>query len=163
MRFPLILALLITPAAVLAQPAAVPDWKPFHVFIGTWEGTRSSPSGAGVKVVRTYETGEGSHQLDVTEGSGKSRAPWGTVHYDQGKSAFVLDQNKATDDPFELVLNHVSEDGSELTFVASPDGSGQVERITHRLGGWNDFVEIVESAPDGKQFSLISETHFHRK
>ena len=114
MRFPLILALLITPAAVLAQPAAVPDWKPFHVFIGTWEGTRSSPSGAGVKVVRTYETGEGSHQLDVTEGSGKSRAPWGTVHYDQGKSAFVLDQNKATDDPFELVLNHVSEDGSEL-------------------------------------------------
>jgi len=164
MKFLLALILLCTPAAALAQTATTPNWVPFHAFIGTWQGTRSSPDGSPVKIERTYETGEGSRELDVVERIGKAASPWGTVRFDDKRGAFVLERPETGDDPVELILVHVSEDGSELTFLrSSTEAPGRVERITQRRQGWNEFVEIVESASDGKQFNLISETHFHRK
>src|SRR5215467_9266308 len=119
MRFLLIFALLGIPAAAFAQSATPPNWTPFQAFIGTWEGVRASPQGPPVKVERTYQTGEGSRELDVAERIGKASSLWGTVRFDESRAAFVLERVEAAGDPNEMVLDQVSGDGAELIFLHS--------------------------------------------
>lgn len=161
----LILALLLSPVRALADPASTPDWSPFRAFIGTWEGNRVvSATGDPSPVRRTYLTGDGSRTLEVNERAHGSLSPWGTVTFDAALGRFVLQRSIAPDGVSELALDDISQDGARLTFVGSPtDETGKTERITHTRNGWNDFVETVETSSDGKQFSLVSETHFHRK
>src|SRR5262245_21627974 len=137
----LVLALLFIPAAALADPGVTPNWTPFHAYIGTWEGIRTSPTGES-PVTRKYETGFESNKLQVVERSGKKELPWGAVTFDPSRGAFVLSRSGPDDDPAEFLLDKVSDDGTSLTFLGSPGGSGHVDRIQYVRHGWNDFVEI---------------------
>ena len=155
------LAAAVTAAVAVPAATATRDWTPFYPLLGSWSGTREGSDGR-VNVSRDYESVAGNQHLHITEKASK-RQPWGLVSFDDASGAFVLRRFASDGGETVLVLEPVTGDGATLVFASPPGVASGAERITLERRGWDEFVERVEVAAQGTDFSLVAETRFRRK
>jgi hypothetical protein len=147
-----------------ASAASTGVWNPVHVFIGSWTGVKSVPGTSQdklAKVARKYETGDKSVQ--VTDRTGDT--DWetaGAIRLDPEKGRLVLAIEGAGGKKSNLALEADQSTETRLVFLGVESNPGQT-RVTYERLNWNEFIERVEYAPQGKEFALVSETRFKRK
>jgi hypothetical protein len=160
----LILAAALVSGGATVPPASAHDWAPLVPYVGVWSSARPESRG-GAAVLRRYEPTADNRQLQVTEQAGRNRSLWGVIRFDTEARELVLKRSDAAgrSGP-DLFLDVQSSDPTTVVFASRPaGGTPAVERITLERDGWNEFVERVEAAADGKTFSVVSETRFQRK
>ncbi len=164
MRFAwmLALAVLIGPEASAAAVDPTEAWRPMHVFIGTWKGTRSGAEGP-TKVTRVYAPAATNHHLEITEkGGGSPAAVWGVVSFDAQRQALVLRHFAADGSASDTAFDSAASSDERIVF-ASPESDAGRTRITYERTGWNAFVERIELAQSGGPYTVVLETRFERK
>jgi hypothetical protein len=159
-----------TSSGTVSAANSTEAWAPLRAFIGSWSGVQSAAPGAAdapnskaAKLTRKFETGLNSKHLEVADRSnGSDWALAGVISFDAGHGALVLRKFAADGKVNDLALDAAASNTTHLVFAGAGEQPGRT-RVTYDRSGWNDFVERVEYAPEGKEFSLVSETKFKRK
>ena len=153
--------------AQASEPAATAVWNPIHPFFGSWTGvtTAYDPESATErpKITRKYETAETGKHVQVNDRIGKSN--WqvaGVISVDAAQGSLVLSHLGTDGRLADLAFKPEQSSDARLVFIGVHDNPGQT-RVTYDRLNWNEFVERVEYAPQGQEFSLIRETRFKRK
>ena len=168
--------LLITPVALLAQTDKKPDvWEPLRYFVGSWEGTSKGQAGNG-KVEREYKFALNGAFLEVKNKATyapQDKNPKGEVHedlglisYDKMRKKFILRQFHVEGFVNQYTLANLSPESKTLTFDTESIENipaGWRARETYKILSNDEFVEIFELAPPGKEFSVYTENTFRRK
>jgi hypothetical protein len=168
--------LLIMPVTFLAQTDKKPDvWEPLRYFVGSWEGTSKGQAGNG-KVEREYRFALNGAFLEVKNKATyapQDKNPKGEIHedlgfisYDKMRKKFILRQFHVEGFVNQYTLGIVSTDSKSLSFDTESIENipaGWRARETYKILNNDEFVEIFELAPPGKEFSVYTENSFKRK
>ncbi len=168
--------LLITPVTFLAQTDKKPDvWEPLRYFVGSWEGTSKGQAGNG-KVEREYRFALNGAFLEVKNKATyapQDKNPKGEVHedlglisYDKMRKKFILRQFHVEGFVNQYTLAILSPESKTLSFDTESIENipaGWRARETYKILNNDEFVEIFELAPPGKEFSVYTENTFRRK
>jgi hypothetical protein len=168
--------LLILPISLLAQADKKSDvWEPLRYFIGSWEGTSKGQSGNG-KVEREYRFALNGTFLEVKNKAiytPQDKNPKGEVHediglisYDKMRKKFILRQFHVEGFVNQYILGNLSPDSKTLSFDTESIENipaGWRARETYKILNNDEFVEIFELAPPGREFSVYTENSFKRK
>ena len=168
--------LLITPITLLAQTDKKPDvWEPLRYFVGSWEGTSKGQAGNG-KLEREYKFALNGAFLEVKNKATyapQDKNPKGEVHedlglisYDKMRKKFILRQFHVEGFVNQYTLTNLSPESKTLTFDTESIENipaGWRARETYKILNNDEFIEIFELAPPGKEFSVYSENTFRRK
>jgi len=178
--FPTVLVLacmpIVHPSAVstLAQTSSSDD--PFHdvaFMLGRWEGTTEGQAGSGT-VKRTYEGILRSRFIRVQNQSTyppQPKNPKGEVHEDLGILSFDTARRRLVLRQFHVegFVNEYVRDDSQpsgrLVFTTEAIENiptGWRARETYAALGPDEFEEVFELAPPGKEFELYSRTRLKR-
>jgi hypothetical protein len=176
MRRILLVALLFLPILAPAQTAVKADtWQHFKFFIGTWKGSGKGESGVS-EVEREYQLVLNGKFINVKHKSiykaqtrnpkGETHEDWGYFSYDRARKIHVLRQFHVEGFVTQYYSTDIAPDGK--TFVFTSENlenlpSGYKARETYKILNENEFVEVFELAPPGKEFSVYSENHFKRQ
>lgn len=176
MRRTLLVALLVLPVLTPAQTAPSADtWQHFKFFIGTWKGNGKGESGVS-EVEREYQLVLNGKFINVRHKSiykpqtrnpkGETHEDWGYVSYDRARKVHVLRQFHVEGFVTQYYSTDIAPDGKTLVFTSESLEnlpSGYKARETYKILNENEFVEVFELAPPGKEFSVYSENHFKRQ
>jgi hypothetical protein len=168
--------LLMLPITLFAQTDKKPDvWEPLRYFVGSWEGTSKGQFGNG-KVEREYRFTLNGTFLEVKNKATytpQDKNPKGEVHediglisYDKMRKKFVLRQFHVEGFVNQYVLGNLSPDSKTFGFDTESIENipaGWRARETYKILNSDEFVEIFELAPPGKEFSIYTENTFKRK
>lgn len=172
----LLLVLLFLPLITPAQTTVKTDtWQPFKYFIGTWKGTgKGEPGNSDLE--RTYEVvlrnkfinvkHKSSYQPQARNPKGETHEDWGYISFDRVRKVYVLRQFHVEGFVTQYYAQTLTPDGKTIVFLSEnlenlPGGFRA--RETYKVLNENEFVEIFELAPPGKEFSVYSENHFKRQ
>lgn len=173
----LIVILLTSVISIQAQEEQkkTDPWDPWRFFIGNWEGAGTGEPGES-KVERSYEFMlEGNFILMKNKAfyppqeknpQGEVHTDWGLFSYDMGRKKFVLRQFHVEGFVNQYVLDSISADGKTLVFTTESIENipaGWKAKETYKLTGTDEFTEIFELAPPGKDFSVYSESVLKKK
>jgi hypothetical protein len=149
--------------------------EPFRFFVGTWEGTAKGRPGQG-KVEREYEfifhdkflqvKGKTVYEPRDRNPTGEVHEEWGVFSYDRNRKKFVLRQINAEGIVNQYALDSLALDESNIVFVSENIENffdGWRAKETYKILGQDEFVEVFELAPPGKDFKLFSESHLKRQ
>ena len=171
----LLLALLLSPAA-LAQTTQPPDvWEPLKYFVGSWEGTAKGQPGNG-KVEREYQFVLNGKFLQAKNKStyppqeknlkGEVHEDWGLFSYDRSRKRFVLRQFHVEGFVNQYALDTATSNSKTIVFTTESIENipaGWRARESYRILSSDEFVEVFELAEPGKEFEIYSENRFKRK
>jgi hypothetical protein len=171
----LLLALLLSPAA-LAQATQQPDvWEPLKYFVGSWEGTAKGQPGNG-KVEREYQFVLNGKYLQAKNKStyppqeknlkGEVHEDWGLFSYDRSRKRFVLRQFHVEGFVNQYALDTAAINSKTLVFTTESIENvpaGWRARESYRILNSDEFVEVFELAEPGKELEVYSENRFKRK
>jgi hypothetical protein len=148
---------------------------PFKYFIGSWEGQSKGEMGIG-KSYREYKYFLSGSYLEVRNKSvhapqeknakGSLHEDFGIISFDQARKRFIFRQFHVEGFVNQYVLSFITPDDKAWIW--------QTESIENMLPGWrakethkiiskDEFVELFELAPPGKEFFTFAETTFKRK
>lgn len=158
----------------LASGQSKPDvWQPFKFFVGTWEGVGSGESGNS-KIQREYRFALNNKFLQVRSKStydpqpknpkGEVHEEWGMMSFDNIRKQFVFRQFHVEGFVNQYVMT--SSDGKTIVFTSESIENipaGYRARETYKIINENEFEEVFEIAPPGKDFAVYSRGHLKRK
>jgi hypothetical protein len=168
-----LLAALLVPH-VHAQDATPDAWQPVRFLIGNWDGTTSGEPGAGT-VKRSYEfvlNGNFIQERNTSTYSPQEGNPKGEVHhhlsfisYDRMRRILVLRQFHEESFVNLYTLNPSASSATRLVFESESfenlDNAWRA-RETYEIVSNDEFIEIFELAPPGREFAVYSRNHFRR-
>lgn len=172
----LLLVLLFLPLITPAQTTVKTDtWQPFKYFIGTWKGTgKGEPGNSDLE--RTYEVvlrnkfinvkHKSSYQPQARNPKGETHEDWGYISFDRVRKVYVLRQFHVEGFVTQYYAQTLTPDAKTIVFLSENLENlpvGFRARETYKVLNENEFVEIFELAPPGKEFSVYSENHFKRQ
>ena len=172
----LFLVILICPLLLAAQTAPPKDrWEPFRYFIGTWKGTGKGEPGVST-LEREYKIVLGNKFINVTHKSryepqpknpkGETHEDWGYISFDRVRKVYVLRQFHVEGFVTQYYAQTLTADGKTIVFLSENLENlpaGYRARETYKILNENEFIEVFELAPPGKDFSVYSENHFKRQ
>lgn len=172
----LLVVLLLLPLVTPAQTVVKTDtWQPFRYFIGTWKGTGKGESGSS-DLERAYEVVLGNKFIKVKHKSsyqpqprnpkGETHEDWGFISFDRARKVYVLRQFHVEEFVTQYYAQTLTPDGKTIVFLSENLENlpaGFRARETYKILNENEFVEIFELAPPGKEFSVYSENQFKRQ
>ena len=172
----LLLVLVLPPLMTPAQTTVKTDtWQHFRYFIGTWKGTGKGEPGIS-DLERVYELVLGDKFINVKHKSryqpqqgnpkGETHEDWGYLSFDRARKVYVLRQFHVEGFVTQYYAQTLTADGKTIVFLSEileNVPSGFRARETYKILNENEFVEIFELAPPGKEFSVYSENHFKRQ
>ncbi len=97
---------------------------------------------------------------------GEVHEEWGVFSYDRKRQKFVFRQINAEGIVNKYVLDTLCLDRNNIVFVTESIENffdGWRAKETYKILGQDEFVEVFELAPPGKDFKLFSESHLKRK
>jgi hypothetical protein len=97
---------------------------------------------------------------------GEVHTDWGLFSYDMGRKKFVLRQFHVEGFVNQYVLDSIAPDGKTLVFVTESIENipaGWRAKETYKLTSNDEFTEVFELAPPGKDFSVYSESVLKKK
>jgi len=161
---------------LLAPAQSVPQgdvWHHFKYFLGTWKGTGKGQPGVSIlerdyqlvlnnKFIRVKH--KSSYQPQARNPKGETHEDWGYFSYDRSRKVHVLRQFHV--EGFVTQYYSTSVDAKTLVFVSENLENlpaGFKARETYKILNENEFMEVFELAPPGKEFSVYSENHFKRQ
>lgn len=175
MRRLTMLVVLCAPILLPAQlSAAKSPWQTLTFFVGHWQGTSHGDPGQG-KGERDYEfvlRGKFLQVKNKTVYLPQEKNPKGEVHEDLGfysqdshRNKFVFRQFHVEGFVNEFVEQERAADGKTLVFVTE-----RIENIperwrareTYKIVNQDEYTEVFELAPPGKDFQLYSESRWKR-
>lgn len=168
-------ALLLVPVVLAAQePAAPSRLEPLAFFAGHWRGSTQGEPGQG-QGERDYEfvlRGKFLQLKNKTVYPPQAKNPKGEVHedlglfsYDGARKKLVLRQFHVEGFVNEYVEQERSADGKTLVFVTEKIeniAAGWRARETWKIVSQDEYAEIFELAPPGKDFAVYAESHWKR-
>ena len=169
-----LIVFLFLPLWVPAQSVPQGDvWHHFKYFLGTWKGTGKGEPGVSIlerdyqlvlnnKFIRVKH--KSSYQPQARNPKGETHEDWGYFSYDRSRKAHVLRQFHV--EGFVTQYYSTSVDAKTLVFVSENLENlpaGFKARETYKILNENEFMEVFELAPPGKEFSVYSENHFKRQ
>ncbi len=172
---PLLLFFFLSSAIVFPQSPAKDDpFGPVGFLVGVWQGTGSGESGNST-VEREYQFVLGGNFLqvkNVSRWAPRENTPKGEVHEDLGLISYDKARKKLVYRQFHIegfVNQYVMvpiRDSNTLVFVYEAIENivpGWRARETYHILGRDEFEEVFELAPPGKEFELYSRSHLRRK
>jgi hypothetical protein len=175
MRRLIMLIVVCAPILLPAQPSAAKSpWEPLEFFVGHWQGTSQGEPGQG-KGERDYEfvlRGKFLQLKNKTVYPPQQKNPKGEVHedlgfysYDKHRNKFVLRQFHVEGFVNEYIEEENAADGKTLVFITErieniPEGWRA--RETYKILNRDEYTEVFELAPPGKEFQLYSESRWKR-
>ena len=170
------LVILILPLLAHAQTVQQNDrWQPFEFFIGTWKGTGKGEPGVSVaereyKIVLNNKfinvKHKSSYEPQARNPKGETHEDWGYISFDRARKVYVLRQFHVEGFVTQYYAQTITPDGKTMVFLSENLENlpaGYRARETYRILNENEFVEVFEIAPPGKEFSVYSENHFKRQ
>jgi hypothetical protein len=149
-------------------------WTPFNYFIGLWQGSGQGKVGYS-RVERKYEFVLDSKFLFVRNKStydpqeenpnGEVHEDWGLISYDRARETYIFRQFHVEGFVNHYVLDKLTEEGQAISFVTEGIENippGWKARETYRILGPDEFLEVFELAPPGKEFKMYTENRFQR-
>ena len=149
-------------------------WTPFNYFVGAWQGSGDGQVGHS-QVERKYEFVLNSKFLSVRNKStydpqeknpkGEVHEDWGVISYDKARETYIFRQFHVEGFVNQYILEKLAEDGQSISFVTEMIENippGWKARETYRIISPDEFVEVFELAPLGKEFELYTENRFQR-
>ena len=167
--------LLCVSLSVSAQSEKEEDpWRPLRYFIGSWQGTGTGKPGASV-ILRDYQfvlddafirvRSESTYAPQEKNPEGEVHKEWGMISYDRDQGRFVLRQFHNETIVNLYVLEQHAPERQVLVFTTESMENfltGWKARETYKILNENEFTEVFELAPPGKDFSVFVENHFTR-
>ena len=172
----LLLVILIFPLFTAAQTTPPKDkWEHFRFFIGTWKGTGKGEPGVSA-LEREYKIVLGNKFINVMHKSryepqpknpkGETHEDWGYISFDRVRKVYVLRQFHVEGFVTQYYAQTLTPDGKTIVFLSENLENlpaGFRARETYKILNENEFIEVFELAPPGKDFSVYSENHFKRQ
>lgn len=147
-------------------------WQPIRRLAGEWVGTSTGQAGEG-KVTRRYTWVMSEKYLNETNVSvyppqeknkkGERHEHWSMFSYDKARKTVMLRQFHV--EGFVNTYRLASAEADKLIFESESFenfSNTWRARETYEFLGKDEFVEIFELAPPGKEFSLYGRTQFKR-
>ncbi len=169
-----LLALSFTPSVLAQEAAPKSQLEPLRFFVGQWHGTTNGDPGEGAGN-REYQFVLGGKFLqgkNKTVYPPQEKNPKGETHEDIGLFSYDSEQKRLVLRQFhvegfvnEYVEQSRSPDGRTLTFATARIENippGWRARETYKFIGSDEFHEIFELAPPGKEFATYAESHWQR-
>ena len=167
--------LIIAPLILFAQEAEEKNvWELFHYFVGSWEGHETGKAGIG-KGDRTYEFIMGGKYLyfkitsvfepQEQNPEGEVHIDWTFFSHDEMRDKFGIREFNIEGYVNQYILEGLSDDKKTLVFVAENMENvppGFHARLTYDIQNENEFDEIFELAPSGKELSVFLKNHWTR-
>lgn len=158
----------------LASGQSKPDvWEPFKFFVGTWKGIGDGEPGNS-KIQREYRfilnrkflhvVNKSTYDPQPKNPKGEVHEDWGMVSFDKGRKQFVFRQFHVEGFVNQYVMT--SGDGKIIVFTSESlenIPAGYRARETYKIINENEFEEVFEIAPPGKDFAVYSRSHFKRQ
>lgn len=97
---------------------------------------------------------------------GETHEDWGYFSYDRSRKVHVLRQFHVEGFVTQYYAQTLTADGKTIVFLSESLENlpaGFKARETYKILNENEFVEVFELAPPGKEFSVYSENHFKRQ
>lgn len=151
-----------------------PDWTLFKSLIGQWKGQGSGEPGNSV-VERSYKLGIGGTFLvgdnrsvyppQKANPSGETHVNHDLIGFDRLRKKYVMRQFHSEGFVNQYVLDEIAPDGKKLVWVTEAIeniASGWRARETYLVKNDNEFTEIFELSPPGKDFQLYVRNGFRR-
>ena len=172
-RFSLLLIFLLL--VTVGQSAQRPNiWEPFNFFLGAWKGTGKGSPGTS-QLEREYKVVLGGKFINVNHKSayqpqeknpkGEVHEDWGYLSYDKSRKLYVLRQFHVEGFVTQYRTESIAADNKTIVFISEQLENlpaGYRAKETYRIMNDDEFVEVFELAPPGKDFSVYSENHFRR-
>jgi hypothetical protein len=172
----ILLVVLLLALPVPAQTLPQDDvWQHFRYFLGTWKGSGKGKPGDS-NLERDYQLVLNGKFINIKHRSryqpqprnptGETHEDWGYFSYDRARKVHVLRQFHVEGFVTQYYAARIDGDVKTLVFVSEslenlPAGFRAKE--TYKILNENEFVEVFELAPPGKEFSVYSENHFKRQ
>jgi hypothetical protein len=167
---------LLLPLLALAQTVRQDDvWLHFKYFLGTWKGSGQGQPGTS-QVEREYKLvlngkfinvkHKSSYQPQTRNPKGETHEDWGYFSYDRSRKVHVLRQFHVEGFVTQYYAQTLTADGKTIVLLSESLENlpaGFKARETYKILNENEFVEVFELAPPGKEFSVYSENHFKRE
>ena len=172
----ILLLVLLLPLLAPAQAVKRNDvWEHFKYFLGTWKGSGKGQPGNS-ELEREYQLVLNGKFINIKHKSryqpqprnpkGETHEDWGYLSFDKARKVYVLRQFHVEGFVTQYYAQTLTADGQTIVFLSEnlenlP--SGFRARETYKILNENEFAEIFELAPPGKEFSVYSENHFKRQ
>ncbi|HKO59740.1 MAG TPA: hypothetical protein VJV03_01155 [Pyrinomonadaceae bacterium] len=172
----MLFVVLVLPLLTPAQTTVKPDtWEHFRFFVGTWMGTGKGEPGTSI-LEREYKLVLNNKFINVTHKSryepqtrnpkGETHEDWGYISFDRVRKLHVLRQFHVEGFVTQYYAQTLTPDGKTIVFLSENLENlpaGYKARETWKILNENEFIEVFELAPPGKEFSVYSENHFKRR
>ncbi len=172
----ILLLILLVPLLTPAQSAAPNDgWQHFNYFVGIWKGTGKGEPGDSA-VEREYKIvlnnkfinvkHKSTYQPQAKNPKGETHEDWGYISFDRARKVYVLRQFHIEGFVTQYYAQTITPDGKTIVFLSENLENlpaGFRARETWKILNENEFIEVFELAPPGKEFSVYSENHFKRQ
>jgi hypothetical protein len=171
----LLIGLLAAPLLGFSQIPHDSLWAPMRYFIGSWVGEGEGQMGKG-KYERSYQWALNGNFIQIRNKAAylpQEKSPQGEIHEDIGYISFNATENRFMLRQFH-VEGYINEykmeklDGAEQLYVFN---SFEIENIpagwrareTYEIVNQDEYIEIFELAPPGKDFQVYSKATMKRR
>ena len=171
----ILLVVLFLPLVAPAQTPLPDDvWHHFKYFLGTWKGSGKGEPGNST-LEREYQLvlngkfinikHKSSYHAQPRNPKGETHEDWGYLSFDRTREVYVLRQFHVEGFVTQYYAQTLTADGKTIVFLSESLENlppGFRARETYKILNENEFIEVFEVAPPGKEFSVYSENHFKR-
>ena len=151
-----------------------PDFAPLKALIGQWKGHGAGQPGNSA-VERSYRIGVGGAFVVVenqsvyapqkANPSGERHVDHSLIGYDRARKKYVMRQFHGEGFVNQYVLDETAPDGSKLVWVTEAIENispGWRAKETYLIKSRDEFIEVFELAPPGKDFEVYTKNVFRR-
>jgi hypothetical protein len=169
------LAIALMAAGAQAQRPVPDPWMQLRFLEGQWEGRATGQIGEGT-LERQYEWVLNRRFMQVRHKStyapqpknprGEVHEDWGFISYDRHRKALVLRQFHVESFVTQYVADPKPGDSATVVFVSEAlenIGQGWRAKETYQKISNDEFLEVFELAPPGKDFEVYTRNHFRRR
>ncbi len=150
-------------------------WSALNFFIGEWQGTGGGESGIG-QYERSYEfilngrylyaRNKSTYPPSEQNPDREVHEDWGFISQDKIRKTFVYRQFHSEGFVNQYVLDYLSEDGKQFSFVSESIENipaGWRAKETYLVLSADEFTETFELASPGKDFKVYTQCRLIRK
>jgi len=168
----ILLVIMVFSVSVRAQDNDL--WKPFKYFEGSWKGreTGSSGNGQGDRVYEFILQDVFFHHRNVSKFEPQEKNPNGELHedwsiysYDKNRESFIMNAFYVETFTIQYIIE-ISQEGKKIVMnsenvINAPKGFRV--RVTLQIINKNEFLEIFELGPPGKDLKETLRNYWTRK